>query len=296
MGSILSYLTSPSAIFFVAVFSAAGYVVSHRGQDRHHTLSGRDQPRAPPPPPLKRKESASGGGTDSASRNRSGNVPESAAAGITATSGSKKNKKKKQQQNAAGTTSDALSTSGAQPNVISFPAVVPGSFDPPTPTPETSASAEPTSKSKKKKKAKKTGTSASGAGSGSRITPSEPQSDSSATAPESNAKPTKKKSPAPKPAASSSTLLDDEGPWTRVESRKRNVTQNAPEGSSSSAPHRAESDAGVTSITGTSSSVADEAEAETSHPEENRRTLAEKLLPKPRKTGVEEYVRIPFYL
>lgn len=258
MGSIQSYLTSPTALILVAVVGAASYVTSQRGLQ----------------PP---SDSASPNQLDSATK-QSNTVPGSATI-ATASSGTKKNKNKKQQGAVAAiATSDAPSTSGAQPNVI------PGGFEPTTPTPDTPT--EPATKSKKKKKAKKAGTSAGGAG--TRITPTEPQSDSSATAPESHAKPTKKKSPGPKPAAHSS-LLENDGPWTRVEPRKR----TAPEGSaSSSAPARPESDAGITSITGTSSSVADEAEAETSHPEENRRTLAEKLLPKPRKTGVEEYVSI----
>lgn len=259
MGSIQSYLTSPTALLLVAVVGAASYATSK------HTLQ----------PPL---DSTSPSAIESATK-QSNNVPGSTNT-TTASSGSKKNKKKKQ-QNAV--TSDAPSSSGAQANVVSFPPIIPGGFEPTTPTaPETPA--ESATKSKKKKKAKKASTPAGGAG--ARITPTEPQSDSSATAPESHAKPQKKKSPAPKPLAQSS-LLENEGPWTRVESRKR----TAPEGSaSSSAPARPESDAGITSITGTSSSVADEAEAETSHAEENRRTLAEKLLPKARKTGVEEYV------
>ena len=268
MGSIQSYLTSPTAILLVAAIGAASYVTSQRGQPQLL-----QQPQSDP---------SSSRTIDSASK-QSNNISASTIT-PTASSGSKKNKKKK-----AGATSDAPSASGVQPNVVSLPPAIPGGFEPTTPTPETPT--ESATKSKKKKKAKKAGTPTVSAA-GSRIISSEPQSDSSATAPESHVKPPKKKSPTPKPPTpSSSSLLDNDGPWTRVEARKRTNVQHAPDGSvSSSALARTESDAGITSLTGTSSSVADEAEAETSHPEENRRTLAEKLLPKPRKTGVEEYV------
>ena len=57
-------------------------------------------------------------------------------------------------------------------------------------------------------------------------------------------------------------------------------------------PQPAASDAGITtSVTGTSSPVTERTEDEHAlATEENRRTLAERLLPKPRKTHVEECV------
>ena len=101
--------------------------------------------------------------------------------------------------------------------------------------------------------------------------PLDAQSDSSATAPESSSTPV----PRP-PAKRKSTPVLDDGPWTRVESRKRGVAQQQQ-------PQPAASDAGITtSVTGTSSPVTERTEDEHAlATEENRRTLAERLLPKP---------------
>lgn len=156
------------------------------------------------------------------------------------------------------------------PNVVEFPAVVPGGFEPVTHPAAADAAAKP--KAKKKKKAKRAGSAADGAGGGTRAIPLDARSESSATAPESStpvSRPTKRKSP---------PVGDEDGSWTRVESRKRHDTRPTP------------SDAGITtSVTDTSSPVIEPTEDEHSHgTDANRRTLAEKLLPKARKTGVEE--------
>ena len=86
--------------------------------------------------------------------------------------------------------------------------------------------------------------------------------------------------------------LDDSEMWTRVESRRKLKSQPS---DSKGGPQDAVSDAGITtSVTGNSSpATEDEADPVTqpessSGPKENRKTLAEKLTPKPRKTGVEE--------
>lgn len=69
----------------------------------------------------------------------------------------------------------------------------------------------------------------------------------------------------------------DEGPWTRVESRRKTAS-GAPESAS---------DAGVTtSVTEEEGSI-----TEKDRPGEERLTLAEKLLPPPAKTAVDEYAR-----
>jgi len=106
------------------------------------------------------------------------------------------------------------------------------------------------------------------------------------------------KSDAADPAESSSlgrsaggAGLDPEA-WTRVESRRKPKSQPT---DSKSGPQDGTSDAGITtSVTG-NSSPATEDEAgpiprpdATSASKENRKTLAEKLIPKSRKTGVEE--------
>lgn len=162
----------------------------------------------------------------------------------------------------------------ATPIVVPFPPVVPGSFE-----------GEPqSSKSKpKKKKAKKgphTGTSPAQRG-------DDAQSESSATAPESS-------TPVPRPKRKSPPVLDSDGPWTRVESRKKPVKPLEATTSTSLGVEQVTSDPGITtSVTGTSEpepSEDEEAEGTDEREPENRRTLAERMLPKPRKTKVEEYV------
>ncbi|CAL1715348.1 unnamed protein product [Somion occarium] len=276
MGSIQSYLSSQSAVLVVVAVGAVVYVVAQR------VLS------QPPPPPS--RSSPSPTPTDSATQTA---VPGAS----TSSGGGKKNKKNKKQLQAANEApSDTNVLPAGKANVVSFPPVIPGSFEPAQAEAQPAAEPAPKSTKSKKKKGKKAGTAVTGGA--ARTVPTDAQSDSSATAPESHSRPTKKKSPAPKPAAPS--LLENDGPWTRVEPRKRTASQQAAEGSTSSnVPRPSESDAGITSVTGTSSSVADrtedEAQAETSRPEvtENRRTLAEKLLPKPRRTGVDDMLETP---
>jgi hypothetical protein len=188
-------------------------------------------------------------------------------------------KGKKKKKAAAKGTAPSASQTEVEPTVVSFPAVVPGALDQPEPVAEQASAAA--AKSKKKKKTKKT------AG-GAQQVPLDAQSDSSATAPESS-------TPVPRPAKRKSTpVLDADGPWTRVESRKRGAVQQQQPSTSSAAPEPPASDAGITtSVTGTSSPVT-ERTTEDEQPlgtADGRRTLAERLLPKPRKTHVEECVR-----
>ncbi|KIP01249.1 hypothetical protein PHLGIDRAFT_27046 [Phlebiopsis gigantea 11061_1 CR5-6] len=185
-----------------------------------------------------------------------------------------RSKKKKKAATKGG--AQSASQTEVEPTVVAFPGVVPGGFETqpqpaePAPTAQAAAAA---SKPKKKKKSKKA------AGGGSAV-PLDAQSDSSATAPESSS------TPVPRPAAKrkSTPVLDDE-PWTRVESRRRAAAPQQP----------AVSDAGITtSVTGTSSPVAERTEDEHAlGTDENRRTLAERLLPKPRKTHVEDMLETP---
>lgn len=213
-------------------------------------------------------------GDPSASVTSSGTQPAASSAPAT----------KKKQKKKASAVASAAEDAYVEPHVVSFPSVVPGGFDAPS-APEPEGQSGAATKSKKKKKAKKA----------SSPVPQDAQSESSATAPESSAarKPRKSASATPKPAG------DDQG-WTRVETKKK-AAQPAPTGTSTSErpPDISTSDAGITtSVTGTSSPVTerteDEAHVQPADPSTsgNRRTLAERLLPKPRKTGVEEYVSL----
>ncbi|TCD65833.1 hypothetical protein EIP91_002138 [Steccherinum ochraceum] len=259
MGSILSNLSAQSVAVVVVVVSAVSYTVVQRV-----LVADTPSKESTPTPPAGSNGSGSGG---------------------------KKGKKKKL---GAGAQSDAASAqhSAANPIVVPFPAVIPGGFESPAPTSgqEQAESASKPAKSKKKK-SKKTSTPVLGGG--TRSVPVDAQSESSATAPESHApatKSAKKKSPTPKPPSVS--LVDTDDTWTRVEPRRRG---NAAGGD---AAHSRDTSGALGSdvATGNSSPVAERTEDE-SHPEptENRRTLAEKLLPKPRKTGVDDMLETPDY-
>lgn len=112
-----------------------------------------------------------------------------------------------------------------------------------------------------------------------------------------------------RPLQQSTASIDTDGSWTRVVSHKRGRTAADADSSQLSAEaDPTTSDAGITpSVTGSSSPVAQRrpsmstteeeggsfllnanATSSTRDSGENRRTLAEKLLPKPRKTGVDE--------
>ncbi|KAM5544227.1 hypothetical protein V8D89_001887 [Ganoderma adspersum] len=219
--------------------------------------------------------------------------PSSSASASTSETSSKKQKQKKKAGTGAGAGTSEKETDAhpAEPIVVPFPSVVPGSFDAPSPT----TPSEPQTKPKnKKKKAKKTG-----AGGGA-----DAQSESSATAPESSAavrttKP-KKGGAAGKPPA-----LDTDG-WTKVDTKKKPAKAGAAvaetaEGSGSQGQglEVSTSDLATSVTTGNSSPVMERTEDEghlaDSVSLENRRTLAEKLLPKPRKTGVEDLLEQPDY-
>ncbi|TFK51913.1 hypothetical protein OE88DRAFT_1485515 [Heliocybe sulcata] len=174
----------------------------------------------------------------------------------------KKSKKNKKERKAGAST--------PEPVVVPFPPVatvsLPGGFDsgaePPTPPsePQTSAKVKKT----KKKKAKKAvpGT----------------LSDSSAGPGPSSLQPLSQ------PRAELSPV-DTDGSWTQVSSHSRSRRQEASEGAMApSAEHT--SDAGLAA-----SSVSEPTDEEV----DNRKTLAQKLLPKPRKTGVEDMTETPDY-
>ena len=118
------------------------------------------------------------------------------------------------------------------------------------------------------------------------------QSESSATAPESSAVAASRAKG--KRGGAEAGSLDDG--WTKVEAKKTARAQQKASGSGAPQLEVSTSDAGVTtSVTGTGNSSpvterTEDSQLADSATLENRRTLAEKLLPKPRKTGVEECV------
>jgi hypothetical protein len=183
-------------------------------------------------------------------------------------------KKSKKKKGAAATSAPAADNAvepAPAPIVVPFPAVVPGEFAPAS-APASAAEAEaseapsaPQAKKAKKKKAKKPAAAAS-------------EGD--------------------KPAAGPSTPKAKEGDagaakeeqWTRVESRRR-PHADAPQGQLAVPQGSADtiaSDAITTSVTGTTTPTTERTDEESEASVDNRKTLAEKLLPKPRKTGVDE--------
>lgn len=182
-----------------------------------------------------------------------------------------------------------------KPAVLTFPTVIPGEFggDSATSAVEQDTDAGGSGKQKKKKKkgkSKKAGT--EGADSGAQV---EEKSDAAGPAESSSlGRSTSNRKRQPQLAEASGAGLDDSEMWTRVESRRKPKPQPM---DSKNGPQDAVSDAGITtSVTGNSeSSPVSEDEAgsapqpdPSSASEDNRRTLAEKMTPKPRKTGVEE--------
>ncbi|KAH6910504.1 hypothetical protein BKA70DRAFT_1100620 [Coprinopsis sp. MPI-PUGE-AT-0042] len=220
-------------------------------------------------------------------------------AGSTEGQGSKKKKKKKAAgpaQSDAGEAAplgrDASAAISAQ--VVAFPDVVPGQFDTtPEPTSELAESQLSTagkSKKQKKKKAK---------GQETESPAPIPTTSVDQKVATTSTKPAKAKSQkvntkglAGPPVQETSASVDTDGSWTRVKPRRKGDPAQHPLEASTS-------DAGITtSATGNSSPVAERTEDETlsSNPRnsgDNRRTLAEKLLPKPRKTGVEDLLETP---
>ena len=193
------------------------------------------------------------------------------------------------------------------------PAVIPGGFDTPTlstPTPATlETPPQKPKKSKKKKKGKGSviSTTTTGVTLPDASSAGGYHSDSSAEHPQPKVKRPQKPSPsssqlARPPVLQSTISIDTDGSWTRVGSthRKQRATGavSTSEGPSGPSADPTTSDAGVTtSLTGNSSPVAERTEDEgptysSRGAPEMRRPLAERLLPKPRKTGVDELRRV----
>ncbi|KAL0955265.1 hypothetical protein HGRIS_004155 [Hohenbuehelia grisea] len=251
----------------------------------------------------------------------SGTSSGKAGQGSTSSAGSSSKKTKKGPKDTASASSSHANIAPASPptpQVVPFPEVLPGQF-------ETEKKPTPAPKAKKTKKKSKAAVAnakpaASSAPAPTHTAPPAVSSDSESEASEIELEvrqPTVRPSaivtappaqaPLSRPHTHSTTSIDTDGSWTRVESKRRR--RDAPQGEGqagdtdggpSSTLEVTTSDAGATTpVTGTSSPIAERAEdddeeqgflASIARAPETRRPLAERLLPKPRKTGVDEYV------
>jgi outer membrane biosynthesis protein TonB len=223
------------------------------------------------------------------------------SASATAAGGTPAGKKGKKQKSTEALSLQSVSAS-AESKSRAVPAVIPGGFDTPV-SPPTPAVAEPPppkpKKSKRKKKGKSSTVSTAAAAAPDASSVAGYHSDSSAEHPQPKAKRPQKLSPTSSqltrtPALQSTISIDTDGSWTRVGSAHRKQHAGAAstsEGPSGPSADPTTSDAGLTtSLTGNSSPVAERTDDEglNSRGTETRRPLAERLLPKPRKTGVDE--------
>lgn len=179
-----------------------------------------------------------------------------------------------------------------KPAVVSFPNVVPGSFGGDTTTSaveqDTDAGASVKPKKKKKGKSKKTVT--EGAGSSGQIEGKSDAVGPAESSPLGRSASSKKRQP--QAGEEGGSGLHNSEAWTRVESRRKPKSQPS---DSKGHPQDTVSDAGITtSVTGNSSPPTEDEAVPAAQPEassvpkDNRGTVAEKPIPKLRKTGVEE--------
>jgi hypothetical protein len=197
---------------------------------------------------------------------------------------SKKSKKKNSKQSTSVQADpSSKNKASATPIVVSFPTVLPGQFDA-----ESIASDEPPAAQSKKSKKKK--------GKGKDKPTSAGVSSAESSTPVPQSKPKQKRSSPSDPLTSKSTvksapLIDTvtDGSWTRVESHNRKAKHAAGGQLQPSLSVTTETETGEESpVTERTDEDKDVRAGKSSN--ENRRTLAEKLLPKPRKTAVDEYV------
>ena len=179
---------------------------------------------------------------------------------------------------------------GQKPTVVPFPTVIPGGFggDTTASAAEVDTDAGGSGKPKKKKKGKGKKVGMEGTGSGAQAEEKSDAADPAESSALGRSASMKKRQSQLGEAGGAG--LDNSEAWTRVESRRKPKSQPT-----KGVPQDGTSDAGITtSVTGNSSAPTDDEAGPTpesntaSASKENRRTLAEKLIPKPRKTGVEE--------
>ncbi|KIM88394.1 hypothetical protein PILCRDRAFT_814293 [Piloderma croceum F 1598] len=200
----------------------------------------------------------------------------------------KPNKKGKKKNSKPSTSLQADSLSKDQGTVVvAFPTFLPGQFDA-----ESIASDEPSASQPKKSRKKK------GKGKDKQTTAGASSAESSTPVPQS--KPKQKRSSEPLTSKSatvkSAPLIDTttDGSWTRVESHNRKAQQAAGDQLQPSLSVTTETETGESSpVTERTDEDKDVVPPRSSN--ENRRTLAEKLLPKPRKTAVDDMLETPDY-
>ncbi|KAJ8521849.1 hypothetical protein ONZ45_g1486 [Pleurotus djamor] len=261
----------------------------------------------------------------------------------------KKGKKKKRVGGGGSERTVSGSVDALKPNVVAFPEVIPGQFDSGSiaaKPPATTEVGEPKPKKNKKKskkgKAKPTLTATSNnndsavpggvsPSSENRSVDSSEDEDGGGSGMKAlglhqSRTPVSQPRPSPplsRPHKQSTTSIETDSSWTRVETRrgKRRNPENPQPASiiTTGETYPVTSDAGATSVTttGTSSPIAERgmelgvggeigeeeedegvpflASIARERPSENRKTLAEKLLPKPRKTGVDDMTETPDY-
>jgi hypothetical protein len=238
--------------------------------------------------------------------------------GYTQINGTKRIEKEKEKETgkgkgkAKGKKSDKASVVAVPDDTTSIPPtvlqdVIPGQFE----TPPTLQPVQPSPAPKSKKSRKKKTKAASSAITTNVGTPPATLSSPPSTLATAEAYNSESSTPAvpisevtmrtPRTTKQSTTSIDTDGSWTRVEPRHQNYL---------AAAHTVTTTSDAATTTASSSPVAERMEEEeeeeedeeegahssfllnsnTRDEESRRRTLAEKLLPKPRKTGVDEYV------
>jgi hypothetical protein len=219
-----------------------------------------------------------------------------------------KGKKGKNKQPDALENSKVVDATATSPEISAVaPSLVPGQFEhtPAEPLSPPDAPAPPKQKNGKKKKAKVASVpaAASSADNHSESSTGTTHPQPAAVADRPSSKP-KRQPPmqTPKPIHQSTTSIDTDGSWTRVDPRRRNAQQGTASLAKGLSADVTTSDAGITtSVTGNSSPVAERTKDDdvfaVNMPDAassgQRRPLAERLLPKPRKTGVDECVFLP---
>ena len=303
MGSAQSYIMSPEGALTALVMAGAiglGYT----------QLSGpTDQPAITGPPPEV-------GGSENAA---------------VAKPATKKGQKKSSKASAGEVSETGSATKSKELQIVEK--VIPGQFDDVTPTPTSDApQPPPTKKSKKKKKGKAVEQPPSEPESAPVSSAIDYLSESSIK--EAGIRPKKQQSqggeqqPSPKPSSSGVTLtpapqltrplqqsmtsIDTDGSWTRVGRGKGKsaggASHSAPQTSTTTSDAATSPTADSSPVTGLSTAATldedrgEEAsfllnvnERERDSGDNHRRTLAEKLLPKPRKTGVDELSSFCFF-
>ncbi|KAF8879171.1 hypothetical protein BD779DRAFT_1447187 [Infundibulicybe gibba] len=201
--------------------------------------------------------------------------------------GGKKGKKKGQSKK-AGTSDIVAVLSEVEPVIVQFPAVIPGQFEPASATPTAPEGDSIKPKKPKKKKAKSLADDPA---------PAQDRFLDSSSQSKSKGKKKQQAAPSSQHLEQSTLSVDTDGSWTRVNSRHRPAQTSGDKYTTADLT----SDTGITtSVTGNSSPIAERTEDEASmyysrESSGNQRTLAEKLLPKPRKTKVADMLETPDY-